>query len=685
MADPNDSIAYLRSLVERMPENKDLPKPQFFMDPRSLSMANILKGGANTALNWLEGKPEIGPDTLAPLGLAPMGMALTPRNAVGVFGGPLAKTADHAALAKAQELAGKGIDRDFIWKETGWGLGPDGKWRFEIDDSKSRWKPEIEAAGLDVGAALSGYKDGFGRSPMQKDLFEHPDLYAAYPGTEKIGLGATKDLTARGSYDHAGTVRLNTLLTDDSTMKGVNLHELQHALQQREGFAGGASPSTVLREQYGGWGTKDNVDNSFDAVRRALERGETSATIKDLQGSYTIYGKGDLEKLDKELFGLLKLDEMDAYKRTAGEVESRNVQTRMDMNADERRAKPPWQTQDVPDEQQIVRFGGSGPQMSSLPMDEASRLNRAREMGFNPDETWWHSGFSNFNEFDPKKSGSGTFNFAKDKNWADQYGHTKSQDAQLDADIVTRPFHVRGNIFDPSNPEHLAKLESVLPDNLKWRSDYGWASWGGDNVTPKADLIERIKGVERPYTPLTPEMYNTAKVGDWIPNIEGQQALVVGKGEGYVEVLDRHKVDRNRELDELARLKASTDPSDRLQAARMMMDMRGTREKYAPRRYEVEPAKTGGNDTWDILESEGIRPYLRQAGFDGAKMTERKHPTLAMFDPHNIRLTKAAFNPADSDKAGLLLSRNDSVPGTVVNAQEERSPTLAEILMRGSY
>lgn len=47
----------------------------------------------------------------------------------------------------------------------------------------------------------------------------------------------------------------------------------------------------------------------------------------------------------------------DLYHRSAGEVEARNVQKRMDMSAAERRAKAPWLTQDVPDEQQIVRFG----------------------------------------------------------------------------------------------------------------------------------------------------------------------------------------------------------------------------------------------------------------------------------------------------------------------------------------
>jgi hypothetical protein len=317
---------WLRSARDAIPES-----------PNTFSALNMVRSGLGTAANWLQGTPEIGPDTLAPLGLAPMGMALTPRNAVGVFGGPLAKTADHAALAKAQELAGKGVDRDFIWKETGWGLGPDGKWRFEIDDSKARWNPEIEAAGLDVGAALSGYKDGFGRSPMQKDLFQHPDLYAAYPGAEKIGLGATKDLVARGSYGDDGMVRLNTLLTDDNAMKSTNLHELQHVLQQTEGFAKGANPNAPITQA----ARESGIDSYMSAFRAAEEaKGIPWRETWEAANKWVDSPEGRAA----------------IYQRHAGEVEARNAANRKDMNAEERRAKPPWQTQDVPDEQQIVRL-----------------------------------------------------------------------------------------------------------------------------------------------------------------------------------------------------------------------------------------------------------------------------------------------------------------------------------------
>jgi hypothetical protein len=44
------------------------------------------------------------------------------------------------------------------------------------------------------------------------------------------------------------------------------------------------------------------------------------------------------------------------YRRSAGEAEARNVPYRKDLTPAERRAKASWETQDVPDDQQIVRF-----------------------------------------------------------------------------------------------------------------------------------------------------------------------------------------------------------------------------------------------------------------------------------------------------------------------------------------
>jgi hypothetical protein len=149
-------------------------------------------GDGSARLDWTAGVPgsimdaftaparayrgEIAPENMIPEGLnfagsVALGSAAVPRpaNAAGMLGGRLAKTADHDALARAEELAAKGTPRETIWNDTGWFQGPDKKWRFEIDDSGQRLKRPLEDL------------DKVGR-PMPSDLvFQHDKLHEAYP------------------------------------------------------------------------------------------------------------------------------------------------------------------------------------------------------------------------------------------------------------------------------------------------------------------------------------------------------------------------------------------------------------------------------------------------------------------------------------------------------------------------
>ena len=63
----------LRWAAEYIGQNKDLPAPQFFMDPRALSARNMLHSALNTSANWLDGTRDtsrIGPEeVISPLGL----------------------------------------------------------------------------------------------------------------------------------------------------------------------------------------------------------------------------------------------------------------------------------------------------------------------------------------------------------------------------------------------------------------------------------------------------------------------------------------------------------------------------------------------------------------------------------------------------------------------------------------
>lgn len=147
----------------------------------------------------------------------------------GIFGGRLAKTADHAKLAQAQELKTQGVPADTIRAQTGWHEGPDGQWRFEINDQ--------------------GAKANNGMGPLDQTL-EHPELYEAYPHLR----GTESDVTGNWPGKNEGQVRYvdrNGQLTPRVEVaadtpegrRSTLLHEAQHLVQDHEGFTPGTHPA----------------------------------------------------------------------------------------------------------------------------------------------------------------------------------------------------------------------------------------------------------------------------------------------------------------------------------------------------------------------------------------------------------------------------------------------------------
>jgi hypothetical protein len=210
------------------------------------------------------------------------GMPMAVKGAAGIFGGKLAQTADRGALTRAQGMAAKGAGRDQIWSDTGWFQGPDKQWRFEIPDQTSTMR------GTGTASEIAARQGGF-----VGDTLYHPELYKAYPKTAQQQFAGREGLSS--TYEpNPGRVTITNQMP--SGTRSATLHELQHAIQEKENFArGGYADQTSSGPAY------------------------------------------------------------EQYRRMAGEVEARNVQRRANMSDFERRYKPPWQTQDVPYEQQLVQ------------------------------------------------------------------------------------------------------------------------------------------------------------------------------------------------------------------------------------------------------------------------------------------------------------------------------------------
>jgi len=247
----------------------------------------------------------------------------------GIFGGKLAATADKAALAKAEDMASRGLSQDRIFAETGWFKGADGKWRFEIPDYQSR------------------LVDDYGSPDRVMDTLGHPKLYEAYPDLKEIGTRRSEPSGNAYYQSQYGNETIG-LPADSSKMdRDLLLHELQHAVQNREGFARGSSRQEMT----------PLAQEQMSKVYEAFENRPDIRAIRRKPGNMS---DEDLEYMKKAFLELPTEHNIawEAYRRHSGEVEARAVEKRKDYTPLTLKRIPPWASEDVPREKQIVRGEG---------------------------------------------------------------------------------------------------------------------------------------------------------------------------------------------------------------------------------------------------------------------------------------------------------------------------------------
>ena len=400
----------------------------------------------------------------------------------GMFGGPLAKTADHAALARAGEMHAAGHSAEDIWHSTGWFQGKDDKWRFEIPDDQS----SFNRAGMQPKEYRIAGNSLMADTGSAGATLPHPALYGAYPQFEDLPF-----VQGRGNFkaqyspplrgDDHGSVALNLdWLKAQPEQHSTSLHEMQHAVQHAEDFARGGNADALkgrfdnpalpiyekaaqsdpeLRE-YLSLKDSPQYQSDMDAHNRiwneqfkgkydALDSQITRANFKEIQPQLDAILKEaeaagaaaapTMARTDA-LYASLRargiptqkpsafLSGEEVYPRLAGEVEARNVQTRMNMSPEDRVANPPWTTEDVPRDQQIVRFGSGGPSMSA-----DNSLNKAVA----PDAEAAKAG-----AFDFSNPGVGGTRTAQIGNTEVTYGVGKNGDVELT--LLKTPKNLRG-------------------------------------------------------------------------------------------------------------------------------------------------------------------------------------------------------------------------------------------------
>jgi len=127
--------------------------------------------------------------------------------ATGIFAGKRARNLPKLSYDRALEMEKAGDGKYRIYEETGFWKGPEGDWRFEIDDTDIKFKPEalksfeeIMEQELLVGAPGQVEELQRVRYAMITDVVDHPQLFEAYPELEEYYIKVDPNPIGRRGY-----------------------------------------------------------------------------------------------------------------------------------------------------------------------------------------------------------------------------------------------------------------------------------------------------------------------------------------------------------------------------------------------------------------------------------------------------------------------------------------------------
>ena len=254
------------------------------------------------------------------------------------------RTARMDNLSVARKMEEEKKDAKAIKMATGWERGADGRWRYEMPDAKI--KDTMDVGG---GHIVKRYEDDMlWNGGKLSEVIDAPELFKAYPQLKDVRIetdAIMNDMPSNGEYNS----KTNTITIHADELKymnGILNHEIQHAIQDIEGFAKGGSPRLIRGE------VKKKLNEVTKQIRQLRAEGkedEAKALIEKNRGLYNAYQKND---------------DYNSYKSLAGEVEARNVSARLNMTPEERRKTLAESTEDVARKDQI--FLGVGDVTFSL-------------------------------------------------------------------------------------------------------------------------------------------------------------------------------------------------------------------------------------------------------------------------------------------------------------------------------
>jgi len=274
--------------------------------------------------------------------------------------GVKAGTADMTTLEEAQKQVESGKEMNEVFKDTGWYLGPDGEWRFEINDQEAEVYQHVFNQ---INAGIVDTSEGI---PLGQ-ILEHEKLFNAYPELSGYEVFVESDKAAGGSFNPE-TKQINIYSkgrAKKDQFKSTLLHEIQHGIQTVENFARGGSSAEFKNQVRKEVNQADEVISKLNLemhknVQAADKiKADRSAAWSDPE-KVKLYDEmlDNLSKRYRQLMDrrseFIETAQQDVYEEPfkryqnlAGEIEARDTEARMNLTDEQRRTTEPQLLKDA--------------------------------------------------------------------------------------------------------------------------------------------------------------------------------------------------------------------------------------------------------------------------------------------------------------------------------------------------
>lgn len=274
----------------------------------------------------------------------------------------------------ARELEKEGKSPREIYYATGWertkdkrpGYASDYKWKYGLVSSASA-RLSNKSQVKDTLVKIQGETTRLEKATIYDDnlseiLLGYKDIFTAYPVLNGIqtnitihpGLDSYSGMYV--SLSPKSSAYIQVVARTEEEAVSVLIHEIQHVIQDVEGFAKGGSPeSAFAKNMYSKHDSLVNTDNEYRniwyAVNNLLNGDDVGSP--NIQKQIKALRNELLTRIETVYGEVTEVDKLNLYSSLAGEVEARNVQERNTLSPAELKKTLISDTEDV-DEQAKV-------------------------------------------------------------------------------------------------------------------------------------------------------------------------------------------------------------------------------------------------------------------------------------------------------------------------------------------